>query len=47
MGNTEIIKNGVQVMSAGTEVKHGEFNPTTTKNKLVQIWVSKQTKCRT
>lgn len=41
MGNTEIIRNGdVQVMSAGTGVKHSEFNPNEDqRTKLLQIWV--------
>jgi redox-sensitive bicupin YhaK (pirin superfamily) len=41
MGNTEIIRNGdVQVMSAGTGVKHSEFNPNDDqRTKLLQIWV--------
>lgn len=41
MGNTETIKSGdVQVMSAGTGVKHSEFNPNAEqRTKLLQIWV--------
>jgi redox-sensitive bicupin YhaK (pirin superfamily) len=41
MGNTETIKSGdVQVMSAGTGVKHSEFNPNPNqRTKLLQIWV--------
>jgi hypothetical protein len=41
MGNTEVIRNGdVQVMSAGTGVKHSEFNPNENqRTKLLQIWV--------
>ena len=41
MGNTTIIKNGdVQVMSAGTGVKHSEFNANADKPvELLQIWL--------
>jgi hypothetical protein len=41
MGNTETIKTGdVQVMSAGTGVKHSEFNPNAEqRTKLLQIYI--------
>lgn len=41
MGNEEIIKFGdVQVMSAGTGIRHSEFNPNADKRtKLLQIWL--------
>jgi quercetin 2,3-dioxygenase len=41
MGNSEIIKFGdVQVMSAGTGIRHSEFNPNEDKRtKLLQIWL--------
>jgi redox-sensitive bicupin YhaK (pirin superfamily) len=41
MGNTETIKTGdIQVMSAGSGIKHSEFNPNPHQiTKLLQIWV--------
>jgi redox-sensitive bicupin YhaK (pirin superfamily) len=41
MGNTTVIRNGdVQVMSAGTGIKHSEFNKNADKTvKFLQIWV--------
>jgi len=41
MGNGAIIKNGdVQVMSAGTGIKHSEFNANKDKDvKVLQIWL--------
>ncbi|MGV9003133.1 pirin family protein [Flavobacterium sp.] len=46
MGNTATIKTGdVQVMSAGTGVKHSEFNPNENEQtKLFQIWLFPKTK---
>jgi redox-sensitive bicupin YhaK (pirin superfamily) len=41
MGNTEIIRKGeVQIMSAGTGIRHSEFNASTAEEvTLLQIWV--------
>jgi redox-sensitive bicupin YhaK (pirin superfamily) len=41
MGNAATIRNGdVQVMSAGTGIKHSEFNPNQDRRtKLLQIWL--------
>jgi redox-sensitive bicupin YhaK (pirin superfamily) len=41
MGNTEIIRKGeVQIMSAGTGIRHSEFNASTNEEvTLLQIWV--------
>jgi len=41
MGNAETIKFGdVQVMSAGTGIRHSEFNPNADRRtKLLQIWL--------
>jgi redox-sensitive bicupin YhaK (pirin superfamily) len=41
MGNTEIIRKGeVQIMSAGTGIRHSEFNASTEEEvTLLQIWV--------
>lgn len=41
MGNTEVIRNGdVQIMSAGTGIKHSEYNHNRDKLvKFLQIWV--------
>jgi redox-sensitive bicupin YhaK (pirin superfamily) len=45
MGNSATIKSGdVQVMSAGTGIKHSEFNPNADQQtKLLQIWLFPKT----
>ena len=45
MGNAETIKTGdVQVMSAGTGIRHSEFNPNADQQtKLFQIWLFPKT----
>ena len=45
MGNAETVKTGdVQVMSAGTGIRHSEFNPNHDKHtKLFQIWLFPRT----
>jgi redox-sensitive bicupin YhaK (pirin superfamily) len=46
MGNAETIKTGdVQVMSAGTGIRHSEFNPNADQQtKLFQIWLFPRTR---
>ncbi len=46
MGNAETIKTGdVQVMSAGTGIRHSEFNPNADQQtKLFQIWLFPKTR---
>lgn len=46
MGNAETIKTGdIQVMSAGTGIRHSEFNPNADiQTKLFQIWLFPKTK---
>ncbi|RAR47772.1 pirin family protein [Flavobacterium lacus] len=46
MGNAETIKTGdVQVMSAGTGIRHSEFNPNADlQTKLFQIWLFPKTR---
>lgn len=46
MGNAATIKSGdVQVMSAGTGIRHSEFNPNHNQHtKLLQIWLFPKTK---
>lgn len=46
MGNITVIKNGdIQVMSAGTGIRHSEYNKNADKQvKFLQIWVFPKTK---
>ena len=46
MGNAETIRTGdIQVMSAGTGIRHSEFNPNADlQTKLFQIWLFPKTK---